>query len=196
MIRYGLFVAAAVAVVALIALMSWALSNRSPVTGLSGVTRVTKPAPDFTLDLMDGGQLLRSELAGRPVVINFWASWCTPCRDEAAGLERTWRDYEGRGVVFVGIDIQDSELDARFYLEEFDVTYPNGRDEDGKITVEYGVVGLPVTFFVSKEGVIERRWVGAIPESRLLDWTESLAQGLPLSDNDEEPDPDLFRQLR
>ena len=196
MIRYGLFVAAAVVVVALIALMSWALSNRTSVTGLSGVTRVTKPAPDFTLDLMDGDQLLMSELSGSPVVINFWASWCTPCRDEAAGLERTWRDYEGRSVVFVGIDIQDSEADARFYLEEFDVTYPNGRDADGKITVEYGVVGLPVTFFVSKEGVIERRWVGAIPESRLLDWTESLAQGLPLSDNDEEPDPDLFRQLR
>jgi cytochrome c biogenesis protein CcmG, thiol:disulfide interchange protein DsbE len=196
MIRYGLFVGAAVVVVALIALMSWALSNRTSVTGLSGVTRVTKPAPDFTLDLMDGGQLLMSELAGSPVVINFWASWCTPCRTEAAGLERTWRDYEGRGVVFVGIDIQDSEANARFYLEEFDVTYPNGRDENGTITVDYGVVGLPVTFFVSKEGVIERRWVGAIPESRLLDWTESLARGLPLSDNDEAPDPDLFRQLR
>ena len=99
--------AAAVVVVALIALMSWALSNRTSVTGLSGVTRVTKPAPDFTLDLMDGGQLLMSELSGSPVVINFWASWCTPCRDEATGLERTWRDYEERGVVFVGIDIQD-----------------------------------------------------------------------------------------
>jgi cytochrome c biogenesis protein CcmG/thiol:disulfide interchange protein DsbE len=196
MIRYGLFVAAAVVVVALIALMSWALSNRTAVTGLSGVTRVTKPAPDFILDLMDGGQLLMSELVGRPVVINFWASWCTPCRAEAAGFERTWRGYEGRGVVFVGIDIQDSEADARSYLEEFNVTYPNGRDENGKITVDYGVVGLPVTFFVSKEGVIERRWVGAIPESRLLSWTESLAEGLPLSDNDEEPDPDLFRQLR
>jgi cytochrome c biogenesis protein CcmG/thiol:disulfide interchange protein DsbE len=195
-IRNGLLVATAVGVVAFVALMSWALSNRSPVTGLSGVTRVEKPAPEFTLDLMDGGQVVMSQLSGRPVVLNFWASWCTPCRDEAAGLERTWRAYKDRRVVFVGIDIQDSEADARFYLEEFDVTYPNGRDVDGKVTVEYGVVGLPVTFFVNMDGVIERRWVGAIPESRLLDWTESLAQGLPLSDNDEAPDPERFRQLR
>ena len=196
MIRNGLLVATAVGVVAFVALMSWALSNRSPVTGLSGVTRVEKPAPEFTLDLMDGGQVVMSQLSGRPVVLNFWASWCTPCRDEAAGLERTWRAYKDRRVLFVGIDIQDSEADARFYLEEFDVTYPNGRDVDGKVTVEYGVVGLPVTFFVNMDGVIERRWVGAIPESRLLDWTESLAQGLPLSDNDEAPDPERFRQLR
>lgn len=183
-------------VVALVALMSWALSNRTSVTGLSGITRVDKPAPEFTLDLMDGGQVTMSQLSGRPVVLNFWASWCAPCRDEAAGLERTWRAYEERGVMFVGIDIQDSEADARIYLNEFDVTYPNGRDVDGRITVEYGVVGLPVTFFVSKDGLIERRWVGAVPETRLLDWTESLAQGRPLSDNDEEPDPEQYRQLR
>lgn len=196
MIRNALIVGVAVGVVALVALMSWALSNRTSVTGLSGITRVDKPAPEFTLDLMDGGQVTMSQLSGRPVVLNFWASWCAPCRNEAAGLERTWRAYEDRGVVFVGIDIQDSEADARNYLNEFDVTYPNGRDVDGKITVEYGVVGLPVTFFVSKEGLIERRWVGAIPESRLLDWTESLAQGRSLSDNDEAPDPEQFRQLR
>jgi cytochrome c biogenesis protein CcmG/thiol:disulfide interchange protein DsbE len=195
-IRNAFIVGVAVGVVALVALMSWALSNRTSVTGLSGITRVDKPAPEFTLDLMDGGQLTMSQLSDRPVVLNFWASWCAPCRDEAAGLERTWRAYEERGVAFVGINIQDSEADARIYLNEFDVTYPNGRDVDGKITVEYGVVGLPVTFFISKEGLIERRWVGAVPESRLLDWTESLVQGLPLSDNDEEPDPEKFRQLR
>ena len=183
-------------VVALVALMSWALSNRTSVTGLSGITRVDKPTPEFTLDLLDGGQVSMSQLSGRPVVRNFWASWCVPCRSEAAGLERTWRAYEERGVVFVGIDIQDSEADARFFLNEFGVTYPNGRDVNGKITVEYGVVGLPVTFFVNKGGLIVRRWVGAIPESRLLDWTESLAQGRPLSDNDEEPDPEQFRRLR
>ena len=196
MIRKALIVGVAVGVVAFVALMSWALSNRTSVTGLSGITRVDKPAPGFTLDLMDGGQVTMSQLSGRPVVINFWASWCAPCRNEAAGLERTWRAYEERGVVFVGIDIQDSEEDARLYLNEFDVTYPNGRDVDGKITVDYGVVGLPVTFFVNEKGLIERRWVGAIPESRLLDWTESLAQGRPLSANDELPDPELFRRLR
>ncbi len=183
-------------VVILVGLMSWALSNRSPVTGLSGITRVDKPAPEFTLDLMDGDQLLLSDLSGRPIVLNFWASWCAPCRDEAGALERTWRRYEDRGVVFVGIDIQDSEADARAYLEEFDVSYPNGRDVSGKIAIDYGVVGLPVTYLVNMDGLIERRWVGAIPETRLLDWTESLVQGQPLSANNNEPDPERFRKLR
>jgi cytochrome c biogenesis protein CcmG/thiol:disulfide interchange protein DsbE len=196
-IRNGLIAAAAVGVVALVALMSWALANRAPVTGMSGFTRVDKPAPDFTLPLLDDErEVVMSELAGKAVVINFWASWCRPCRDEAVGLERTWRAYEERGVVFVGIDIQDSEAAARFYLDEFGVTYPNGRDVDGKITIDYGVVGLPVTFFVSRDGIIERRWVGAIPESRLRDWTESLAQGRSLSDGNDEPDPERFRPLK
>ena len=80
------------------------------------------------------------------MVINFWASWCPPCREETPLLERTWRSYKYQDVLFVGVNIQDTEEDARVYLEEFDITYPNGLDRHGKVTVDYGIIGLPVTF--------------------------------------------------
>ena len=89
-------------------------------------------------------------------------------------MERAWQIYRDEGVVFIGIDIQDTEESARAYLREFGVTYPNGRDVDGKITIDYGIVGMPATFFVNRIGIVERRWVGAIDEDRLLAWVNEL----------------------
>ena len=183
-------------IVGLMALMAWALSNQAPVTGMSGFTRVQEAAPDFTLRLFDGDELTLSDLAGRPLVINFWASWCTPCREEALGLERTWRTYRDDGVMFIGVDIQDPEEDALEYIAEFDVTYPNGLDLDGRITVDYGVVGLPATFFVSKEGIVDRRWVGAVPESQVVAWVRALIAGEVPTGETEGADPERFRELR
>ena len=161
-------------VIGLIALMAWGLSHKTSVTSLSGFTRIQQPAPEFRLSLLPGGELYLSELRGRPIVINFWASWCSPCREEALSLERAWQIYRDEGVVFIGIDIQDTEESARAYLREFGVTYPNGRDVDGKITIDYGIVGMPATFFVNRIGIVERRWVGAIDEDRLLAWVNEL----------------------
>ena len=173
-------------------LMALGLINKAPVTGRSGITRIDKPAADFTLPLFDGGELTLSQYIGLPIVINFWSSWCPPCRQEARALERTWRAYKNRGVILVGVDIQDAEKDARAYLAEFDVTYPNGVDTDGTITVDYGVIGLPVTFFVNSDGIVERRWVGAIPERQLIAWVEELEAGVALSDEIEGADPAEF----
>lgn len=172
-------------IIGLVGLMAWGLSSASPVTSLSGITRVQQPAPDFTLPLIDGGELVLSELRGRPIVLNFWASWCAPCFEEAADLERAWRRYMGDDVMFIGVDIQDVDESARAYLEEFDITYPNGHDDDGRITVDYGVIGIPVTFFVNRSGTIERRWVGAIDEQRLVSWVDDLIAGVaPTEDNE------------
>ena len=179
-------------IIGLVALLAWGISNKSPVTALSGITLVQRPAPEFTVPVFDGGEFALSEVLGRPLVINFWASWCAPCREEARGLERAWRTLRDDGVVVVGINIQDSEEDARAYLREFDITYPNGRDEGGKVTIDYGIIGIPATFFVSRAGIVERRWVGAIPESRLLAWIDDLRAGVTASGDAEGANPESY----
>jgi cytochrome c biogenesis protein CcmG/thiol:disulfide interchange protein DsbE len=114
---------------------------------------VNRPAPDFTLTTFKGTTISLEDLRGKPVVINFWASWCPPCRIEAPLIERTWRAYKKRG---------------------FDITYPNGPDPTGEIAIDYGVSGLPVTFFVSSRGEVVRRWVGAIEKSVLISSIEEI----------------------
>lgn len=110
---------------------------------------VGKAAPEFELPLLGSGELLSSEqLKGRPVVLNFWASWCVPCREEARTLERSWQKYQAQGVRIVGVNVQDSEADAQAFVKEFGVTFPSVRDTDLKLWTKLGVRGLPETFFV------------------------------------------------
>jgi cytochrome c biogenesis protein CcmG, thiol:disulfide interchange protein DsbE len=108
-------------------------------------------APEFELPTLSGDTLSSADLKGHPVVINFWASWCLPCREEAPLLERTWRQYRDEGVMFLGVNIKDAESDAKAFVEEFDITYPVVRDLDQELTRSFGVRGLPETFFVDHE---------------------------------------------
>jgi cytochrome c biogenesis protein CcmG/thiol:disulfide interchange protein DsbE len=123
---------------------------------------LAKPAPAFSLTLFDGSMLRLEELRGKVVFLNFWASWCPPCRAEARMLEASWRGHKARGVVFLGVNIQDEEEAAREFLGEFDVTYPNGMDPGSKIAIDYGVWGLPETFLIDREGRIVYKHVGAL----------------------------------
>lgn len=123
---------------------------------------VAKPAPPFTLTLFDGGVLRLEALRGKVVFLNFWASWCVPCREEARDLEAAWREYKARDVLFVGVNIQDKEPAARAFLEEFGITYPNGIDRGSKIAIDYGVYGIPETFFIDREGRITYKHIGAL----------------------------------
>ena len=186
-----------IGVLALTALLALGLTNRSSPTGRSGATRIHKPAPPINISLYNGGGISPERYAGKPLVVNFWASWCGPCRQEAPLFERLWREYGERGVVFIGVNIQDAHADARAYLSEFGITYPNGYDEGGRISVDYGVIGIPVTFFVNREGVVERRWVGAVREAKLRLWIDELARGAAPSGNDtESANTDEYRPLR
>ena len=177
--KVGGAIAGIVLIAAFVGLLAWGLSNRQEATGRSGVTRVDKPAPPISMALLDGDRLEIPAGPGAPLLVNFWASWCAPCHDEAALLERAWRTYRDDGVLFVGVGIQDSEAEARSYIRQYDITYPNGLDIDGRITVDYGVIGLPVTFFVDSKGIVQRRWVGAIDSGTLDEWLNELIAGTP-----------------
>jgi cytochrome c biogenesis protein CcmG/thiol:disulfide interchange protein DsbE len=106
-----------------------------------------------------------SQLRGQVVIINFWASWCPPCREEAAYLEQTWRKYEDKGVIFIGVDWVDTQKEALAYMKEFDLTYFNGPDLGTRVAEAYRIKGVPETFFVAKNGArgvhwaIKHRWI-------------------------------------
>lgn len=138
---------------------------------------VGKPAPDFQLTLFDGSQVRLSDFRSKVVFLNFWASWCPPCRAEARLLEAAWRHYRDRGVVFLGVNIQDREARAREFLEEFGITYPNGRDTGNRIAIDYGVYGLPETFLISSDGLITYKHIGVIEADLLAMKMEEALRG-------------------
>ena len=109
------------------------------------------PAPDFQLPVLGGGTLSGHELKGAPVVINFWASWCVPCRQEAPALEATYEQYKARGVRFLGVDYEDLEGDAQSFTKEFKITCPSVRDIGGSLATTFGVRGVPETFFIDRQ---------------------------------------------
>lgn len=119
-------------------------------------------APDFTLNTFDGQQIKLSDLKGKVVVINFWASWCVPCRDEAPFLQKTYVSYKDKGVVFLGVDWVDPEPDAKAYIKEFGITYPNGPDLGSSISPLYRIKGVPETYFVGKDGLLHGNSLGPI----------------------------------
>lgn len=124
---------------------------------------VRKAAPSFRLAIYDGDPLSLEGLKGKPVVLNFWASWCYPaCYEEAPVLEATWRKYKDQGLMVVGVDIQDKEANAREFMRRFDFTFPNGPDPGSKISIDYGVYGVPETFFIDRQGRIKHKHVGAL----------------------------------
>jgi len=141
------------AIVAFVGFVAWGLVNRNATQPTSG------PAPDFTLALFEGydgglgtSSVTLSDLRGRVVLINFWASWCIPCEQEAPHLEAAWRQFKGRGVVFIGVDWVDNHADALAYLKRFDITYANGPDIGTKIGPLYRITGVPETFIVDRHG--------------------------------------------
>ena len=150
---------------------SLGLLDKSTPTSRSGQQLVTKKAPSFMgVDLYGNSVSLDDYLENDIVILNFWASWCPPCREETPGMERIWKKYQSNDVVLIGINVQDSLEDAESYVDEFAITFPIILDIDGSTSIDYGVTGLPVSFLLNSEGRIIDRWVGAISETQLENW--------------------------
>jgi len=132
----------------------------------------------FTLTLFDGRTIRLEDLRGEVVFLNFWASWCPPCRAEARTLEAAWQSFKDRNVIFLGVNIQDREEDAREFLKEFGITYWNGRDATGKIAINYGIWGLPETFFIDREGRITYKHVGGLGAATITAKLDEASQGI------------------
>jgi cytochrome c biogenesis protein CcmG/thiol:disulfide interchange protein DsbE len=182
-----------------IALLVYGLSTKSPRTDIDEALARAEPvpAPDFELPVLERGSLgsllarrLRpaladgrvalDELRGTPVVLNFWASWCVPCREEAPTLERAWRRARGEGVLFLGLNMQDLTGDARAFIREFDNSYLNVRDQSNGVARDWGVTGIPETFFITARGRVVGHVIGVVSPERLRDGVAASRSGRPL----------------
>jgi cytochrome c biogenesis protein CcmG/thiol:disulfide interchange protein DsbE len=139
---------------------------------------VARQAASFTLTLFDGKVIRLEDFRGKAVLINFWASWCIPCRAEAPALESAWQKYKDRDVVFLGVNIQDNEKDARAFMKEFGITYLNGRDESGKVAIDYGVWGIPETFFTDPHGRITYKHAGELRDPIIAAKLDEVLRGV------------------
>jgi cytochrome c biogenesis protein CcmG, thiol:disulfide interchange protein DsbE len=187
----------AIAVVILfLGLLTYGLLSKATNTAIdeSLANGTAPPAPSFELPVLEPGslpaplgrqlkaslvgeELSLAELRGTPIVLNFWASWCIPCREEAPILERGWRRFGPHGVLFLGLNMQDLTGDARNFLEEFAITYPTIRDQGNNVAGDYGVTGAPETYFVSARGRVVDHVIGVVDPSQLSSGASAALRG-------------------
>jgi cytochrome c biogenesis protein CcmG/thiol:disulfide interchange protein DsbE len=142
-------------VVSLLVLLVWKVTREEQRAGIAKALSVGEPvdAPHFDLPRLDQeGTMSLASLRGKPAVINFWASWCAPCKDEIPVLEQTWREHRDDGLVVLGIDSQDFKGDARKFARETGISYPIVHDGPGNTMRAYDLTGLPETYFLDREG--------------------------------------------
>jgi cytochrome c biogenesis protein CcmG/thiol:disulfide interchange protein DsbE len=179
-----------------IALLVYGLESRGPDDAIDGALTEGRAAtaPAFTLEVLDRGNIPRRlsaslggaladgrlslvELRGTPVVLNLWASWCTPCREEAPRLQKGWERWGPRGVAYLGLNIQDLRGDARGFAQRFGITHPSVRDARRGVADSYGATGIPETFFVDARGRVVGHVIGVVSERELAVGARAASEG-------------------
>ena len=168
LVRVGAQALSVALVAGLLALLVWKVAHQvGGATIASDVHKGKEPAtPAFDLPRLDGGSLASESLHGKPQVVNFWASWCIPCREEAKLLQNASKQYDGRLVV-LGIDHQDFRGDARGFVHRYGLTYPSVVDKGDKLYTKYGLTGVPETFCADRSGRVVAHVPGAVTKETL-----------------------------
>ena len=169
---------------AFFSLLGWAMARSGGLPGGAVVNSVfgevsiqERPAQDFTLETLDGDSITLSNLKGKVVMIDFWASWCPPCRQEAPSLAQVYKEYQDQDVEFIGISIWDRINDAKDYVERFGITYPSGLDAQGTILVDYGVRGIPEKLFIDPQGRLVAKFIGPSSMEGLRETLDQMLAG-------------------
>jgi len=197
-LRYTVHIVASLLVILFIGLLVFGLVTQAPDSTIDDALADAKTvaAPGFELDVLTPGRLppklaepvtratadrrvALDELRGIPVVLNFWASWCIPCREEAPLLQRSWTEHGKDGVLFLGLNMQDARQDARGFLAKFVQTFPNVRDPDNSTARAWGVTGLPETFFIRSDARVVSHVIGVVSPQHLQAGIRSAVGGRP-----------------
>ena len=172
-----------VVISALFAILAWAsISTGGNPGGLAVNSDLVEfeidasAARDFDLDLIGGGTVQLSDLRGKVVMVDFWASWCPPCRVEAPALAKVYREFRGQPVEFLGVDIWDNIGDAELFLQQEGQAYPNGFDASGVVAIDYGVRGIPEKYFIDREGILVKKLSGPLTETTLRNTINELLE--------------------
>ena len=172
-----------VVISALISILAWAsISTGGNPGGLAVNSDLVEfeidasAARDFDLDLIGGGTVQLSDLRGKVVMVDFWASWCLPCRVEAPALAKVYREFQGQPVEFLGVDIWDNIGDAELFLQQEGQAYPNGFDASGVVAIDYGVRGIPEKYFIDREGILVKKLSGPLTETTLRNTINELLE--------------------
>lgn len=153
------------AVLVLLALVALQMRHNGPLAAAQ--VGAGETAPGFTVQTFDGKTVSLSDLHGKVVLVNFWASWCIPCSQEAPDLQNTWQQYKDHGVVFVGVDYVDTETEARSYLSRYAITYFNGPDLGTRVSQAYRIRGVPETYIVDKNGTLRATFIGPVTQDQI-----------------------------
>lgn len=169
--RFAVFLAVGLVCVALLALLGSQLLVPAQNQANAGASPlIGHPAPDFTLAALSSQPAPAVHLArlkGKPVMLDFWASWCVPCQHEAPLLQATWQRVQSQGIVFLGIDFQDDHTQGLNFLRTYGITYSNVVDDTGATAINYGLTGVPETFFLNRQGVIVSKAIGEMTQQTL-----------------------------